>query len=202
MKHISILLFFVLASCCHDGDRGSPGPAGPKGNDGTPAIQVVTQPATALQCANGGIQVSIGTNVQVICNGVDGATGPQGAPGLNGSTGPQGTPGLNGSNGSDGPQGVPGLNGSDGSTGPQGSPGLNGSNGHDATPVTSVQFCPHVTPSYPSTFPELGLCIADQMYGVYSDHGGFLALLPPGQYSSNGINASCTFNILSHCIVQ
>jgi hypothetical protein len=39
------------------------------------------------------------------------------------------------------------------------------------------------------------------MYGVYSDNGGFLSELPPGEYSSDGINASCSFTIGANCSV-
>lgn len=98
--------------------------------------------------------------------------------------------GDKGDTGVQGPQGVPGAN------------GVDGTNGQDATPVTVVQFCPGVTPIYPSSFPEYGVCIQGQLYGVYSQNGGFLALLPPGTYNSNGINASCTFTITANCGVQ
>jgi hypothetical protein len=83
-----------------------------------------------------------------------------------------------------------------GPTGPQGNPGT------DATPVTVVQFCSGVTPTYPSNFPEYGICLGGNLYGVYSANDGFLAELPPGEYSSDGINASCTFTIQPNCVVS
>ena len=83
-----------------------------------------------------------------------------------------------------------------GPTGPQGAPGI------DPTPTTAVQFCPGFTPSYPSVFAEYGICLGGQMYGVYSANGGFLALLPPGAYSSDGINATCNFEIEANCVVS
>lgn len=113
--------------------------------------------------------------------GVDGGVGPQGAQGNAGATGAQGAPGNPGSNG---------LN------------GTNGTNGADAAPLTIVPFCPGFTPSYPNVFPEYGICLQNQLYGVYSANGGFMALLPPGTYSSNGINASCTFTISANCQVN
>jgi hypothetical protein len=67
--------------------------------------------------------------------------------------------------------------------------------------VTTVKFCPQ-TPSYPNTFVEYGICLNNQVWGVYSANGGFLALLPPGAYSSDGINSSCNFTILANCVVK
>jgi len=76
-----------------------------------------------------------------------------------------------------------------------------GADGKDGTVITPVELCPGFVATYPSKFPEYALCISDQLYGVYSDHGGFLALLPPGDYYSNGINASCNLRIAAHCAV-
>lgn len=81
--------------------------------------------------------------------------------------------------------------------------GTNGLNGLDGTQITVVQFCsPSFVPSYPNTFTEVGLCINNQLFGVYSQNGGFLAKLPPGSYSSNGIGVSCTFTIGNNCSVS
>lgn len=115
--------------------------------------------------------------------------------GLTACRGPQGDQGNTGASGSQGQQGVAGVNGSNGTD------GVNGTNDTNATPVTVVQFCPNVTPSYPSTFPEYGICLQGQLYGVYSANDGFLALLPPGVYSSNAVGSSCTFTILANCVV-
>ena len=93
-----------------------------------------------------------------------------------------------------GVEGPRGFNGADGATGPAGA---------DATPVVPQQLCaPSFVPSYPNTFPEYALCIQNKLYGVYSSNGGFLAELPIGVYSSDGINASCTFTIKANCVVQ
>lgn len=102
--------------------------------------------------------------------------------------------GINGATGQPGAS-VVGPAGSVGATGPQGIPGI------DTTPMTIIQFCPGFVQSYPSTFAESGFCIGGIMYGVYSANNGFIAELPPGVYSSNGINASCTFTLESNCVV-
>ena len=78
---------------------------------------------------------------------------------------------------------------------------VNGTNGTNGTVITPIQFCTNFTQSYPNTFAESGICINNTMYGVYSANGGFLAELPPGTYSSDGINASCTFTIGQNCTV-
>jgi hypothetical protein len=85
--------------------------------------------------------------------------------------------------------------------GTPGLPGVNGTNGTNATPVTTVQFCPGST-NYPSTFLEYGICLNNEIYGVYSVNGGFLALLPPGAYNSNAVGSTCNFTILPNCGIQ
>jgi hypothetical protein len=87
-----------------------------------------------------------------------------------------------------------------------GATGANGAQGQAGAPgivVTPVQLCPaSFVATYPSVFPESALCVSNHLYGVYSANGGFLAVLPPGVYSSNGINASCTFTITANCGIQ
>ena len=157
---------------------------------------------------------------QVGCAGKQGPAGesivgPQGATGATGATGSSCTvTSVSGSiapNGGsliscqDGTQslvlnGATGPQGETGATGPQ---GLAGQNGGDGTAVTAVQFCPsNFVPSYPNVFVKFGFCVGGQLYAVYSANGGFLTLLPPGSYSSDGINASCTFTIELNCIVS
>ena len=78
-----------------------------------------------------------------------------------------------------------------------------GAAGSPGTVVSAVQFCPsNFVPSYPNTFAEVGFCIGGNLYGVYSANGGFMAMLPPGVYSSDGINASCSFTIQPNCVVS
>jgi hypothetical protein len=82
--------------------------------------------------------------------------------------------------------------------GPQGAQGQAGANG---TTISSVQFCPGV-PSYPSTFPEVGFCIDNNLYAVYSYNNGFLTLIPPGYYNSNAVGSNCNFTVLPNCQVS
>jgi hypothetical protein len=63
----------------------------------------------------------------------------------------------------------------------------------------SIQFCPNVTPSYPTTFPEVGFCINNLLYAVYSANDGFLTMIPPGYYDSNAIGSSCSFTVVPNC---
>jgi len=91
--------------------------------------------------------------------------------------------------GKEGPQGMAGAN------------GTNGTNGVDASSVVPIQLCPGFVPTYPNVFPEYALCIDHQLYGVYSANGGFMALLPPGVYSSNGIGATCNLTVKANCVV-
>lgn len=90
-----------------------------------------------------------------------------------------------------GPQGNPGVSGPAGQSiiGPQGIAGTNG------TTFTIVQFCKNPVTTYPNTFSEVAYCVNDVLYGVYSANDGFLAALPNGNYTSDGINASCDFTI-------
>ena len=72
----------------------------------------------------------------------------------------------------------------------------NGSPGSPGTVVAPLQFCPD-TPSYPSTFIEVGFVISGSVYAVYSSNGGFMTLIPPGRYTSNAINSRCDFTLNS-----
>jgi hypothetical protein len=101
-----------------------------------------------------------------------------------------------------GPQGPAGPTGDRGPSGTQGPIGLTGPAGQDSTPISFVQLCGSCVGSYPSVFPEIGLCINDELYGVYSANNGFLVKLPPGSYSSNGIGCTCTLTIQPHCQVN
>jgi hypothetical protein len=85
--------------------------------------------------------------------------------------------------------------GQQGQSGPQGPAGANG------TAITIVQFCPGVTPTYPTTFPEVGFCINDNLYAVYSANDGFLTEVTPGAYNSNAIGSACNFTVLPNCVV-
>ena len=136
--------------------------------------------------------------------------------------------GKPGKDGSSGVNGIGGLNGIDGSScsahavlanpaAPNGATlvectngtsnlvlnGINGVKGVDGHSVSfdPIQFCP-AAPHYPSTFPEVGFCIDDQLYGVYSANGGFMAVIQPGAWQSQGIGSSCSFVVEAHCKVH
>ncbi len=100
-----------------------------------------------------------------------------------------------------GNQGNTGSPGPQGPAGPVGDTGAQGPTGADGTVITPIQFCSG-TPTYPSTFPEYGLCINNQIYAVYSTRGGFLTILPNGSYLSNAVGSRCNFQVLDNCVVQ
>ena len=81
-----------------------------------------------------------------------------------------------------------------GTNGLQGAAGVAGAAG---TVITVVQFCPGVTPSYPSTFPEVAFCIGGTLYGILNNNEAYqyLTSLPNGRYGSEGQGAPCSFNI-------
>lgn len=91
--------------------------------------------------------------------------------------------------------GSDGLQGLSGPAGPIGTPGT------DLTPITIVNFCPGTT-TYPSTFIELGFCINNKVYAVYSANNGLLVEVVPGNYNSNSIGSSCNFAVLDNCVIQ
>src|SRR5579863_1830818 len=108
--------------------------------------------------------------------GPQGPTGSQGAPGANCNvtTIQPSDPAPNGGSLITCPGGDWGgtqslvLNGAPGQNGTDGTDGTNGTNGTNGTIVTAIQFCPGVTPTYPSTFPEVGFCISENLWAVYS----------------------------------
>lgn len=132
--------------------------------------------------------------------GPTGPTGDTGANGQDGATGPAGTNGVDGQDGSNGTDGANGVDGTDGINGVAGQQGPQGAPGIDANPITVVTLCPAVT-TYPGTFTEVAFCIQGKLYATYSANGGFSTEIPPGTYSSNGINSSCTFVVAANCQV-
>lgn len=93
------------------------------------------------------------------------------------------------------------FRGEDGAAGQVGPQGEQGNPGIDATSVTVVNLCPGVT-AYPSKFVEVAFCIGGKLYGTYSANDGFSTELPPGVYSSNAINSSCSFTVGANCTIQ
>lgn len=133
------------------GPQGVQGPAGTNGingNDGYNTLVATTTVTAGTQCPTGGVKLEFGLDInnnglldaneitssltKYVCNGTDGATGPQGPIGLTGAigaagaTGPQGPIGLTGPTG---PQGPIGLTGPGGATGPAGANGATGPQG-------------------------------------------------------------------------
>lgn len=121
-------------------------------------------------------------------------------PGPKGEVGPVGAPGTS-CFVSQTPSGAA-IACSDGSSAPisngaNGSNGTNGTDGSDAT-IGIVQFCSGST-SYPTTFVEVGFCINNELWAVYSENNGFLVKVPPGVYQSHGHNSSCAFIVAPNC---
>jgi len=117
------------------GIAGTNGTNGTNGLDGKNTLFNTTPETTGANCANGGVKVEYGLDVnsnnvldvseinatltKYVCNGTAGATGetgsqgvagPTGAQGLIGLTGPQGLQGIAGTNGTNGINGLDGKN--------------------------------------------------------------------------------------------
>lgn len=150
--------------------------------------------------------------------------GPAGSPGPIGSTGPQGTPGI-----SIVSTATPDLSNTCGNTGTvimmaqdteqlgvwspldnnqtailvcNGINGTNGTNGVNSTAISTVQFCPGYT-SYPSSFPEFGLCVNSAIFAVYWDgRNAWLAETVPGYYESTSTSAPCNFTVKTNCVIS
>lgn len=102
---------------------------------------------------------------------------------------------------SDGTPGANGNDGADGSDGADGADGNDGAPGQDATPIQMVQFCPGAT-TYPSSFPEYGVCVQDRLYAVFWMGGkAWLAEVVPGTYISTSSSVSCSFTVGAACEV-
>ena len=217
MKTLIAISLLLTVACA--------GPSGPQGAQGIPGHNgdtcTMTQVTKNGWWLTTGAYITCGASTVFISdgtNGTNGAAGPQGQAGINGTNGANGSDGTSCSvatvyvgsavavNGgalltcTDGTSalivnGANGTNGVDGATGAQGATGAVGPQGQPGTMFKSVQFCPGLTPTYPTTFAEVGFVIGTDVYGVYSANDGFMAFLPPGRYSSNGINASCNFTI-------
>ena len=95
-----------------------------------------------------------------------------------------------------GPSGAPGATGATGATGAQGPAGVNSS-----SQVSVVQLCKSCSPAYPSVFPEVALCINNDLYGVYSVPGAYMTFITPGVYTSAGVGCTCTLTVLANCQV-
>jgi hypothetical protein len=162
---------------------------------------------------------------------IPGPKGEPGADGRNGTDGKNGVDGTNGRDGKDGTSctttsikpnsttpngsimisctdgtkalivnGVDGKDGTNGTDGKNGADGTNGVDGKNGTVIQSINLCRGQT-TYPSMFVEVAFCIGGNLYAVYSANGGFMTMIPPGTYSSSGINSTCTFTVKESCQV-
>ncbi len=84
---ITILLVLVLLSGCKTGDQGA------QGTPGIP-VSIISAPASPAQCPTGGTVVTVGSNINILCNGNQGPSGANGNDGATGPRGDQGSPGV------------------------------------------------------------------------------------------------------------
>jgi collagen triple helix repeat protein len=123
------------------GDQGLPGPQGAQGDpgadgtDGAPGVSAIQE----VVCDNGasGVDVTTPAGIIRLCDGQDGATGPQGPKGDTGPQGPQGNTGLQGPKGD---TGATGPQGPAGPTGPQGPAGTASIYNAGGTPQTGAHI--------------------------------------------------------------
>lgn len=84
----------------------------------------------------------------------------------------------------------------------KGNAGEAGAKGLDGSTITTVQFCPGLS-SYPSTFPEVGLCISNKLYGVFwISNSAFMAEIPTGNYVSTSTSLPCSFKVTTSCNIS
>lgn len=196
MRKVVLYAFIGLMAGC-TGPAGTPGRAGKDGARG--ADGEIYRCSVYQDVSSVGIMCTDGSYATVY-NGKDGLKGPNGdnalpctvSPSANGAT-------INCPDGST----TELKNGTNGTQGGVGLTGPIGPKGEAGTSVTVSQFCPNYTASYPSTFPEYGLCIGDNLYAVYASatQGTFLAFLPPGAYTSTSNSAMCSFSVGANCAV-
>lgn len=230
MKSLWPVLFLVVLFGCAQTQNGSTDP-GAQGSQGYGA-GIFASIAPAASCpagSNGGTQfttfidrnndglLSSGetvTSISVVCGGLTGEDGRDGVDGVSSSisvsladltTCPEGGYVFKTQTGSDLPVYTPVCNGDRGTQGIQGLQGPQGEVGIPGTQVTPVKFCK----TDHSDFPEYGLLIGHQLFGVYwgtapfsnGANEAFLALLTPGSYRSTGGNG-CSFVINSNNTVS
>jgi hypothetical protein len=225
---ILVLLLLITATKCtgpqgpagpsgKSGPTGLAGPTGNTGSQGTGAGLLSTQEPNACNGA-GGVQIitfvdpaNTGiyeagdgiTSTSLVCNGTNGTNGASSTVSLSAANViecPTGGVVVTSTNGDAAPTSYFVCNGQVGATGSQGATGPQGVQGVAGNSITVVQFCPGTT-TYPSKFTEVGLCLNNVLYAVYSLNDGFLTEVVPGTYSSDGVNSSCTFTVGPNCAV-
>ena len=162
------------------------------GNSGTNALVATATEPAGVNCANGGIVITSGSDTdndgvldlneisstQYVCNGAAGAQGPTGT---QGPAGPTGTQGPAGPTGTQGPAGPTGAQGPAGATGPQGLPGV--ATFYSAVGTTDAS----TTTLYPTfvAFPQMTVTFTPTkptVYVMFSAAGDALATLGAQQY--------------------
>lgn len=187
---LKVVAALLLLSGCgsyfkgQQGLQGATGVSGEVGATGSSCTISLLRPNDIAPM--GGALVTCGSTSVIIQNGADGSNG------------------INGTNGNNGATGSTGATGDQGQPGPQGIQGIAGAPGTNATPVTMLQFCAGYTPTYPSVFPEDGLCLNGVVYAIYDQANGYdyLSEIPPGRYESSTTGASCSFTVSSNCVVS
>lgn len=101
-----------------------------------------------------------------------------------------------------GPKGEPGAQGPAGANGADGAKGDKGDKGQDGASPEMIKFCPQYVTTYPSTFPEYGICLSNKLFAVYYDgNHAFLAEIVPGRYVSTSPN-TCSFTVKANCVIE
>lgn len=203
MKYINFTIVCIILMVLYHGCGktttalvGPQGIAGINGLNAQPCTVVQTDIGATVTCPNGSAYLVNGLTGQT------GAQGEQGNQGVAGQTGEQGPMGVSGPQGVAGPTGATGQTGPTGSQGNPGVNGLNGNNGTNGSVVTVVQFCTGQT-IYPSSFPEMGLCINNEIYAVYwNGSNAWFAEVVPGEYTSTSSTTPCNFNVSANCVVS
>lgn len=183
-----IILMALSTIACQDkvhfmaGIKGDPGAPG---ND-APPVSIITAPAGPTQCAAGGTVLTVGTTVTIVCNGLSGTNGSDGS---SCSTQALATGAL-----------ISCTNGTsayiaNGAVGPA------GASAPPSSSVTIVALCGGAT-VYPVNFVEVGICLNNKLYGVYSENSGFMTEIVPGAYHSNAHGNSCNLNVGLNCQVS
>jgi hypothetical protein len=155
------------------GPTGSPGISGSKGDTGQKGD------SCTVASVAGGAKITCGSTSTVVTNGSDGAQGEIGSQGLGCTTETM-------------------LAGVKITCGTTTTMVWNGLNGQDATPVKMVKFCPNAPDTYPSSFPEYGICLGNKIYAVYWNNTAFLSYLTPGNYVTTSVNVNCSFKVLAN----
>lgn len=101
-----------------------------------------------------------------------------------------------------GDSGAQGANGTNGADGAKGDKGDKGDTGEDGASPAMIKFCPQYVTTYPSVFPEYGICLTNKLFGVYYDgNHAFLAEIVPGRYVSTSPN-TCSFTVKANCVIE